>query len=143
MVVRKVGQHLGIGRIITALGLFEALGRKAHHVKEHMRQLHGAADIEGLITGQVANVALDRGNLGCEALGQIVQTIGVNEHTRALHLGKHRHERHLDAVEHVGSVLARHAVAQRGHQGQRQGSRASSGYGRALAGTFRAAGRRQ
>ena len=143
VVTGKVGQHLGVGRIIAALGLFEALGRKPHHIKEHVRQLHGATDIKGLVAGQVANAALDLGNLGCEALGQIVQTIGVNEHTRALHLGKHRHERHLDAVEHVGGVLARHAVAQRGHQGQRQGSRTSSGYGRVLAGTFRAAGRRQ
>ena len=143
MVTGKVGQHLGVGRIIAALGLFEALGRKAHHIKEHVRQLHGATDIKGLVAGQVANAALDLGNLGCEALGQIVQTIGVNEHTRALHLGKHRHERHLDAVEHVGGVLASHAIAQRRHQGQRQGRRASSGCRCVLAGTLRTARRRQ
>ena len=84
-----------------------------------MRQLHGTANIKGLVTRQVTNAALDLGNLSRQALGQTMQTVGVYEHARALHLGKHRHKRHLDAVEHVGGVLTGHAVAQRCDQRQR------------------------
>ena len=119
MVAGKITQYLGVGRIVAALGLFETLGRKAHHIKEHMRELHGAADVKGLVTGKVANASLDLGDLGRQALGQAAQTVGIHEHARALHLGKHRHKRHLDAVEHVGGVLAGHAVAQRCDQRQR------------------------
>ena len=72
-----------------------------------------------------------------------MQTVGVYEHARALHLGKHRHERHLDAIEHVGGVLACHAVAQRCNQCQRQGRRASGGRRSILAGTLRTARCRQ
>ena len=108
-----------------------------------MRELHGTADVEGLVAGQVANITLDLGNLGCEALGQIVQAIRIHEHARALHLGKHRHERHLDAVEHVCGVFTRHAVAQRGDQSQRQRSRARGGHGRILPSALRASDRRQ
>ena len=113
VVTGKVAQHLGVGRIVAALGLFEALGRKPHNVKQHVRELHRAADIKGLVAGQVTNAALDLGNLSRQALGQTMQTVGVYKHARALHLGKHRHERHLDPVEHVGGVLAGHAVTQR------------------------------
>ena len=141
VVTGKVAQYLGVGRIIAALGLFEALGRKAHHVKQHVRD--GTADVKGLVTGQVANAPLDLGNLGLQALGQTMQTIGVHEHARALHLGKHRHERHLDAIEHVGGVLAGHAVAQRRHERQRQGRSAGSRRRSVLASTLRAARRRQ
>ena len=143
MVTGKVAQYLGVGRIIAALGLFEALGRKAHHVKQHVRELHGTADVKGLVTGQVANAPLDLGNLGRQTLGQTMQAIGVHEHARALHLGKHRHERHLDAIEHVGGVLAGHAVAQRRHERQRQGRSAGSRRRSVLASTLRAARRRQ
>ena len=143
MVTRKVAQHLGVGRIIAALSLLEALGRKPHHIKEHVRQLHGTANIKGLVTRQVANAALNLGNLGRQALGQTAQAIGVHEHARALHLGKHRHERHLDAIEHVGGVLAGHAVAQRCDQRQRQGRRASGGRRSVLTGTPCTARRRQ
>ena len=127
MVAGKVAQHLGVGRIVAALGLFEALGRKPHNIKQHVRELHGAADVKGLVAGKIANVALDLGNLRCQALGQIAQAVGVHEHARALHLGKHRHERHLDAIEHVGGILTGHALAQRRHERQRQGRRASGG----------------
>ena len=72
-----------------------------------------------------------------------MQAVGVHEHARALHLGKHRHERHLDAIEHVGGVLAGHAVAQRCDQCQRQSRRASGGRRSVLAGTLRTARRRQ
>ena len=108
-----------------------------------MRELHGAADVKGLVAGQVANAALDIGNLGRQALGQTVQAVGVHEHARALHLGKHRHERHLDPIEHVGGVLAGHAVTQRCNQRQRQGRRASGGRRSVLASTLCAARRRQ
>ena len=127
VVTGKVAQHLGVGRIVAALGLLEALGRKPHNVKQHVRELHGAADVKGLVTRQVSNVSLNLGNLGSKPLGQTMQTVGVHEHARALHLGKHRHEWHLDAIEHVGGVLAGHAVAQRCDQRQRQGHRASGG----------------
>ena len=106
MVTGKVAQHLGVSRIVTALGLFEALGWKPHNVKQHVRELHGAADVKGLVTCQVANAALDLGNLGSKSLGQTMQAVGVHEHARALHLGKHRHEWHLNPIEHVGGVLA-------------------------------------
>ena len=143
MVTGKVAQHLGVGRIVPALGLFEALGRKPHNVKEHVRELHGTADVKRLITCQVANAALDLGDLGRQALGQAAQPVGIYEHARALHLGKHRHERHLNAIEHVGGVLAGHAVAKRRHECQRQrrgtGSRSRS----VLASTIRTARRRQ
>ena len=69
MVTGKITQYLGIGRIVTALGLFETLGRKAHHIKEHMRKLHGAADVKGLVTGKVANASFDLGDLGRQTLG--------------------------------------------------------------------------
>ena len=108
-----------------------------------MRQLHGTANIKGLVIRQVANTALNLGNLGRQALGQTAQAIGVHEHARALHLGKHRHERHLDAIEHVGGVLAGHAVAQRCDQRQRQGRRASGGRRSVLTGTPCTARRRQ
>ena len=108
-----------------------------------MRQLHGTANIKGLVTRQVANAALDLGDLGRQALGQITQAVGIHEHARALHLGKHRHERHLDAIEHVGGVLAGHAVAQRCDQRQRQGRRASGGRRSVLTGTLCTARRRQ
>ena len=143
MVAGKVAQHLGVGRIIAALSLFEALGRKPHNVKQHVRQLHGTANIEGLVTRQVANAALNLGNLGRQTLGQTVQALGVHEHARALHLGKHRNERHLDAIEHVGGILAGHAVTQRRHERQRQGRRASGGCRSVLAGTLCTARRRQ
>ena len=84
-----------------------------------MRQLHGTANIKGLVTCQVANAALNLGNLGRQTLGQIAQAVGVHEHARALHLGKHRHEWHLDAIEHVGGILTGHAVTQRCDQRQR------------------------
>ena len=143
MVAGKIAQHLGIGRIIAALSLLEALGRKPHHIKEHVRQLHGTTDVKRLITRQVANAALDLGNLGRQTLGQTVQALGVHEHARALHLGKYRNERHLDAIEHVGGVLAGHALAQRRHERQRQ-SRSTGGRCRSvLAGTLCAARRRQ
>ena len=143
MVTRKVAQHLGVGRIIAALSLLEALGRKPHHIKEHVRQLHGAANIKGLVTRQVANTALNLGNLGRQTLGQTVQTVGVHEHARALHLGKYRNERHLDAIEHVGGILTGHALAQRCHERQRQ-SRSTGGRRRSvLTGTLCAARRRQ
>ena len=143
MVAGKVAQHLGVGRIIAALGLFEALGRKAHHVKQHVRELHGTADVKGLVTGKVANASLDLGDLGRQTLGQTAQAVGIHEHARALHLGKHRNERHLDAVEHVGGILTGHALAQRCDQRQRQGRRASGGRRSVLAGTLCAARRRQ
>ena len=143
VVAGKVAQHLGVGRIVAALGLFEALGRKSHNIKQHVRELHGAADVKGLVAGQVANAALDIGNLGRQALGQTVQAVGVHEHARALHLGKHRHERHLNPIEHVGGVLAGHAVTQRCNQRQRQGRRASGGRRSVLASTLCAARRRQ
>ena len=143
MVTRKVAQHLGVGRIVAALSLLEALGRKPHHIKEHVRQLHGTANIKGLVTRQVANTALNLGNLGRQALGQIAQAVGVYKHARTFHLGKHRHERHLDPIEHVGGVLAGHAVAQRCDQRQRQGRRASGGCRSVLAGTLCTARRRQ
>ena len=50
VVAGKVAQHLGVGRIVAALSLLEALGRKPHHIKEHVRQLHGTANIKGLVT---------------------------------------------------------------------------------------------
>ena len=143
VVAGKVAQHLGVGRIVAALGLFEALGRKSHNIKQHVRELHGAADVKGLVAGQVANAALDIGNLGRQALGQITQAVGIHEHARALHLGKHRHERHLNPIEHVGGVLAGHAVTQRCNQRQRQGRRASGGRRSVLASTLCAARRRQ
>ena len=143
MVTRKVAQHLGVGRIIAALSLLEALGRKPHHIKEHVRQLHGTADVKGLVTRQVANTALNLGNLGRQALGQAAQPIGIHEHARALHLGKHRHKRHLDTVEHVGGVLTGHAIAQRCDQRQRQGRRASGGRRSVLTGILCTARRRQ
>ena len=108
-----------------------------------MRELHGTADVKGLVTRQVANAALDPGNLGRQALGQTVQAVGVHKHARALHFGKHRHKRHLDAIEHVGGVLAGHAVTQRRDQRQRQGRRASGGRRSVLAGALCAARRRQ
>ena len=143
MVTRKVAQYLGVGRIIAALSLLEALGRKPHHIKEHMRQLHRTANIKGLVTRQVANTALNLGNLGRQTLGQTVQTVGVHEHARALHLGKYRNERHLDAIEHVGGILTGHALAQRRHERQRQ-SRSTGGRRRSvLTSTLCAARRRQ
>ena len=143
MVTGKITQYLGIGRIVTALGLFETLGRKAHHIKEHMRQLHGAADVKGLVTGKVANASFDLGDLGRQTLGQTVQAVGVHEHARALHLGKYRNERHLDAIEHVGGVLTGHALAQRRHERQRQ-SRSTGGRRRSvLTSTLCTARRRQ
>ena len=143
VVAGKVAQHLGVGRIVAALGLFEALGRKPHNIKQHVRELHGAADVKGLVASQVANAALNLGNLGRQALGQTVQAVGVHEHARALHLGKHRHERHLDAIEHVGGILTGHELAQLRHERQRQG-RSTGGRRRSvLAGTLRAARRRQ
>ena len=143
VVTGKVAQHLGVGRIVAALGLLEALGRKPHNVKQHMRELHGAADVKGLVTRQVSNVSLNLGNLGSKPLGQTMQTVGVHEHARALHLGKHRHEWHLDAIEHVDGVLEGHAVAQRYDQRQRQGRRASGGRRSVLTGTLCTARRRQ
>ena len=72
-----------------------------------------------------------------------MQAVGVHEHARALHLGKHRHERHLNTIKHVGGVLAGHAVAQRRHERQRQG-RSTGGWRRSiLAGTLCTARRRQ
>ena len=143
MVTGKITQYLGIGRIVTALGLFETLGRKAHHIKEHMRKLHGAADVKGLVTGKVANASFDLGDLGRQTLGQTVQAVGVHEHARALHLGKYRNERHLDAIEHVGGVLTGHALAQRRHERQRQ-SRSTGGRRRSvLTSTLCTARRRQ
>ena len=108
-----------------------------------MRELHGAADVKGLVACQVTNAALDLGNLGRQALGQTVQAVGVHKHARALHLGKYRNERHLDAIEHVGGILADHAVTQRRHERQRQGRRASGGRRSVLAGTLCTARRRQ
>ena len=143
MIAGKIAQHLGVGRIVTALGLLEALGRKPHHIKEYVRQLHGTANIKGLVTRQVANAALNLGNLGRQSLGQTVQAVGVHEHARALHLSKHRHEWHLDAIEHVGGILTGHALAQRRHERQRQGRRASGGRRSVLAGTLCTARRRQ
>ena len=143
MVTRKVAQHLGVGRIIAALSLLEALGRKPHHIKEHMRQLHGAANIKGLITGKVANASLDLGDLGRQTLGQTAQAIGVHEHARALHLGKHRNERHLDAIEHVGGILTGHALAQRRHERQRQSRSTGGRRWSVLTSTLCAARRRQ
>ena len=143
MVTRKVAQHLGVGRIIAALSLLKALGRKPHHIKEHVRQLHGTANIKGLVTRQVANTALDLGDLGRQTLGQTAQAVGVHEHARALHLGKYRHKRHLDAIEHVGGILTGHALAQRRHERQRQG-RSTGGRRRSvLTGTLCAARHRQ
>ena len=108
-----------------------------------MRKLHGAADVKGLVTRQVANAALNLGNLGRQTLGQTVQAVGVHKHARALHLGKYRNERHLDTIEHVGGVLAGHAVAQRRHERQRQG-RSTGGRRRSvLTGTLCTARRRQ
>ena len=108
-----------------------------------MRQLHGTANIKGLITGKVANASLDLGDLGRQTLGQTAQAIGVHEHARALHLGKHRNERHLDAIEHVGGILTGHALAQRHHERQRQSRSTGGRRWSVLAGTLCAAHRRQ
>ena len=108
-----------------------------------MRELHGTADVKGLVTHQIANAALNLGNLGRQAFGQAVQTVGVYKHARALHLGKHRHEWHLNPIEHVGGVLAGHSVAQRRHQRQRQGRGTGSRRRSFLTSTLCAARRRQ
>ena len=108
-----------------------------------MRELHGAADVKGLVACQVTNAALDLGDLGRQTLGQAAQPIGIHEHARALHLGKYRNERHLDAIEHDGGILAGHALAQRCDKRQCQG-RSTGGWHRSvLTSTLCAARRRQ
>ena len=85
-----------------------------------MAELHGAADLERLVTRELADFRLEVGNLPRKAARQLCQTVGVDEHARALHLGEHGHERHLDSVEHIGRVLAHHGRTQRLHERERK-----------------------
>ena len=92
---RQLRQHFLGRRILARRGL--SLGREAELVEQDVAKLLRAADVEAF-ADQFVDVLFLRGKLFGEALGHLVQQIGIEFDAGPFHVGQHRDERHFDVL---------------------------------------------
>jgi hypothetical protein len=96
----KVGKDLGVGRVEPPLRALHAKRRQLAHVKEDVRELLRGVYVEVLPCHGV-DVRDHLVYLGSKLSGLAGENRRVNGEAHALHLCKHRQERHLYPVHNV------------------------------------------
>ena len=97
-------EHLLTRNILSRFRLL-CLLHNLHSVEEHLAHLLWRSDVE-FHTGKFIDMLLNLLHPGCEHTGSLLQRLRIDSHPIHLHLGKHRHERHLDVPEQIlGTIL--------------------------------------
>ena len=112
MLLRKLGQHLGIGRIAAARLL---QGLEADHLEEHMPHLLGGIHVE-LATSLLIDLRHQTVQIRCGLGADALQAFGIQRRARALHLHQHGNQGQIDIAVHVGRAIGFQLIDQGAEQ---------------------------
>src|SRR5215475_12941502 len=90
---RQLLEHVGAGGVGAGLALLA--GAQSHLVEQHVAQLLGRADVEGM-AGEFVDLLLELGEALGEVARQAIELGAVDLHPRHLHRGNDRNERTID-----------------------------------------------
>ena len=121
--VADAREHALVGRVAR---LALAAGRQLEALEQHLAELLGAAERE-LAAGELVRARDELLAVLRDLRGDLAHRGGVDRDARPLHRAQHRHERQLDAVQHVVHLAVDEplleARAERDPRRPRRGSR--------------------